>query len=256
MEPINVLCVIYDLVWFPRNFFNIKRKWKIYSFRIWFFLYDPCMISGKSYLILVWLLWNHRNHIWPCLNTRRLFDLVWQLGIVYDEQPGWFTFTKVHLNSAELNAMVSMKRRYLKAHPLVLKMNLFILFWKIVWYAVHSDNYNYYRIMWLIIKLKWRMLITIIRFIIIITLLIIIFIIIIIIFIINIIMGFRPQVVPWILLPCICSPSRRLCPSRRGFLWEFVAGLLTAPCGDALLSVRLSSLKLAYSLWRSKRWRL
>ena len=52
---------------FPRNFFNVNRKPNYTVFRPWKILYDPCMISRKSHMILVWLPRVHTNHVWPSM---------------------------------------------------------------------------------------------------------------------------------------------------------------------------------------------
>ena len=46
VKPINVLCVIYDLVWFPGNFFQNQKKMKEMQFLGFEFF---CMTSKKSY---------------------------------------------------------------------------------------------------------------------------------------------------------------------------------------------------------------
>ena len=58
---------LYD---FQEIFWTSKENERYTVFRLWIFLYDPCMISRKSYMILVRLLRNHTNHIWTCMNTR------------------------------------------------------------------------------------------------------------------------------------------------------------------------------------------
>ena len=90
MAPVNVLCVIYDLVLNPRNFFNFNGKSKLYSFYSLNFLYDPCMISRKSYMVLVWLPRIHTNHIWPSMITKNHIwpstkskKVVWSLTRVF-----------------------------------------------------------------------------------------------------------------------------------------------------------------------------
>ena len=37
---------------------------------LWKFFYDPCMISRKPYMVLVWLPRIHTNHIWPIMITK------------------------------------------------------------------------------------------------------------------------------------------------------------------------------------------
>ena len=75
MAPVNVLCVIYDLVWFPRNFFQLQWKIKIIHFLVFEFF---CMIP-------VWFL---GNHIWSLYDYQEfiqiIYDLVWLLRIIYD----------------------------------------------------------------------------------------------------------------------------------------------------------------------------
>ena len=58
---------LYD---FQEIFSKSKENEKYTVLRLWIFLYDPYMISRKSYMILVWQLRNHTNHIWPCMNIR------------------------------------------------------------------------------------------------------------------------------------------------------------------------------------------
>ena len=70
MAPVSVLCVIYDLEWFPRNFSTSIENQNYTVFSLWNFLYDPCMISRKSYMVLVWLPRVHTNHIWPSMITK------------------------------------------------------------------------------------------------------------------------------------------------------------------------------------------
>ena len=44
---------------------------QIYTvFSLWNFLYDPCIISRKSYMVFVWLPRIQTNHIWPGMITK------------------------------------------------------------------------------------------------------------------------------------------------------------------------------------------
>ena len=70
---------LYD---FQEIFSTSKENERYTVFRLWIFLYDPCMISTKSYMILVWLLRNHTNHlyiyiyiyIYKCLHKQLYLD--------------------------------------------------------------------------------------------------------------------------------------------------------------------------------------
>ena len=68
VEP--VFYVSYMTLYFQEIFSASKENEKYTVFLLWIFFYDPCLISRKSYMILVWLLRNHTNHIWPCMITR------------------------------------------------------------------------------------------------------------------------------------------------------------------------------------------
>ena len=67
----SVFYVSYMTLYDFQEIFSTSKENENYTiFRLLIFFYDPCMISRKSYMILVWLLRNHTNHIWPCMNTR------------------------------------------------------------------------------------------------------------------------------------------------------------------------------------------
>ena len=89
---------LYD---FQENFSTSKENERYTVFRLWVFLYDPCMISRKSFMILVWLLRNHANHIWTCMITGNYIwpsmttkNCVWWATRVVHF---WFTFLKMYL---------------------------------------------------------------------------------------------------------------------------------------------------------------
>ena len=122
VKPINVLCVIYDLVLFPGNFFNIKRNWKIYSFLGFEFFFVLSLYDFyKIYMILVWLLRNHTNHIWPCMTTK---NCVW-----------WAT--RNCENSDNFKNTFFKKRLHLVENP---SNTIFI----VKYFLCRSINYNFY----------------------------------------------------------------------------------------------------------------
>ena len=58
---------LYDI----QEIFSTSMENQNYTiFSLWIFLYDPCMICGKSYMVLVWLPRIHTNHIWPSMITK------------------------------------------------------------------------------------------------------------------------------------------------------------------------------------------
>ena len=63
--------VSYMTVYEIQEFFSTLRENQIYTvFSLWTFLDDPCMISRKPYMVLVWLPRIHTNHIWPSMITK------------------------------------------------------------------------------------------------------------------------------------------------------------------------------------------
>ena len=83
---------LYD---FQEIFSTSKENERYTAFRLWIFLYDPCMISRKSYMILVWLLGNHSNHICPCMNTR---NPIWP-SMTTKNSVWWATRVELLINS-------------------------------------------------------------------------------------------------------------------------------------------------------------
>ena len=58
---------LYD---FQENFSISIENQNYTIFSIWNFLHDSCLISRKSYMVLLWLLRIHTNHIWPSMITK------------------------------------------------------------------------------------------------------------------------------------------------------------------------------------------
>ena len=63
--------VSYMTLYEIQEIFSTSMENQNYTvFSLWTFLYDPCMISRKSYMVLLWLPRNHTNHIWPSMITK------------------------------------------------------------------------------------------------------------------------------------------------------------------------------------------
>ena len=70
-----------------KKLFQLQWKIKFIQFLVFeLFLYDPCMISRKSYMVLVWLPRIHTTHIWPSMITKnhiwpstKSMKVVWSL---------------------------------------------------------------------------------------------------------------------------------------------------------------------------------
>ena len=63
--------VSYMTLYEIQEIFSTSMENQNYTvFSLWMFLYDPCMISRKSYMVLVWLPRIHTNHIWLSMITK------------------------------------------------------------------------------------------------------------------------------------------------------------------------------------------
>ena len=63
--------VSYMTLYEIQEIFSTSMENQNYTFfSLWIFSYDPCMISRKSYMVLVWLPRIHTNHIWPGMITK------------------------------------------------------------------------------------------------------------------------------------------------------------------------------------------
>ena len=65
-----IMCHIWPCM-ISKKFFQLQWKIKIIQFLVFeIFLYDSCMISRKSNMVLVWLPRIHTKHIWPSMITK------------------------------------------------------------------------------------------------------------------------------------------------------------------------------------------
>ena len=137
---ISPLTTLYENLWHQSMYYvsymTLYEIQKLFStsmqnqnytvFSLWIFLYDSCMISRKSYMVLVWLPRIHTNHIWPSIITKNhIWPSTKSKKVVWSLTREFMPYLPEHIGKVILQWFVIFRKVLYSARPLI-NLRMFI----------------------------------------------------------------------------------------------------------------------------------